>query len=213
MKLVEDKSVLNPNLIIITGEGRTELNVMRGLTEVYNGQDIVLLFPLSASYRRTGKKAIESIKIIPEMYKITSIIYIVDGDVFESSKLNEIKDYLNSIGVEVEKHILIQDAILFHCKYGNLRIKLYCIISGPNIFIEEEIAKFLNIKYGCDIDLSGTRDYEWKNEIKKRIKSTLREKKIRLENLLKHTGKKKLEIAFPNYCAVLKCIEENFKKK
>ena len=47
--------------------------------------------------------------------------------------------------------------------------------------------------------------------IMKRIQ-TLRENKIKLEELIRTTGKKKLEISFPNICAVLKKIEEDFNK-
>lgn len=211
MKLIEDRSGYSPKYFVITGEGRTELNVMRGLTQVYNGQELTLFFPLSSSSRRTGIKALNSIKRVPEIYGINSIIYIVDGDVFEGAITYKISNYLNSIGVDIEKVNSIQDAFLLNCRYGHHKIELFCIISGPTTFIEEEIAKLLSIKYGLDIDLSGMRDYEWKEKIKKVIKYELRERKVKIENLIKQTGKKKLEIAFPNFCAVLKWIENKTK--
>jgi len=211
MRLVEESKGFEPKYIIITGDGRRELNVLKGLTKVYNGDDIVLYFPFTPLFRKTGKKALDSIKTIPEKFGISSIIYIVDGDTFIDSFINEIQDYLRSIGIDIEDVNLIQKALFIKCKSGNHKITLYCIVSGPQTFIEEEIAQLINLKLGVEIDLSGTRDSTWRNRVKNDINQVLKEKGIeKLEFLIETTGKSKLEASFPNICAILKKIEEDF---
>lgn len=208
MRLVQDLKGLNPNYIIITGDGRREFNILRGLSEIYNGQDIILYFPFSPLFEKTGKKALDSIKILPGYYGISSIIYIVDGDTFKDSFNDEIQNYLRSIGIEIKNFTSIQNALLINCKCGSHNIVLYCIISGPKTFIEEEIVKLINLKWGEEIDLSGIRDPTWKKRVKKEVNQVLKEKKIKLESLIKETEKEKLETSFPNICAILKKIEE-----
>ena len=84
---------------------------------------------------------------------------------------------------------------------------MYCIVSGPTTFIEEEIVKLLNIKWGAKIDLSGEKNSEWKKRVKKEVDQTLKHNKKKLDILIEETDKKYLEKAFPNLCAVFKEIE------
>ena len=212
MRLVENLENVKPDYIIITGDGRRELYVLRGLTKVYNGHDIILYFPFTPVFRKTGKKALDSIKTISAKFGINSIIYIVDGEAFNNSFINEIQNYLRSIGIAIENVDLIQNALLIKCKSGNHNIKLYCIVSGPQMFIEEEIAQLLKLKFGEDIDLSGNRDSTWRKRVKDDIDRVLKKNRIKkLEKLIDTTSKKKLEASFPNICAVLKKIEEEHK--
>ena len=61
-----------------------------------------------------------------------------------------------------------------------------------------------------EIDLSGERDKNWKRRIKKDVKRIMRENRTNYEQLIRRTGTRKLEIAFPNLCSVFKKIEEDF---
>lgn len=212
MRLVEDLGKNNAQYLIITGDGRTELKVLRALSKKYNGKDLILFFPFPPRSRKTGLSALNSLKTYPNI-GINSFIFIVDGDNFEEvSADTKIQEHLTSIGIEVVKIILIQESLLINCKLGNKNIVLYCIISGPQTFIEEEIVKLIELKLGKKIDLSGKRDIDWKERVKKEVIKILRDNKIKLEELIRNTGKKKLELSFPNFCAVLKEIEENFTK-
>lgn len=212
MRLLEESKGIKPSFIVITGDGRRELYVLRGLTKVYNGDTITLYFPISPISRKTGKKALDSIKIIPGFYGISSIIYIVDGEAFNNSFLNEIQEYLIGIGIEIENVNPIQNALLIKCKYGNHKITLYCIVSGPQTFIEEEIVQLIYLKFGVTIDLSGNRDATWRKRVKFEVNQVLKEKGIKkLEKLIETTGRRKLETSFPSICAVLKEIEDGFR--
>jgi len=209
MRLVQDLYKLNPNFIIITGDGRRELHILRGLTKVYNGNDLILYFPFSVLPKKTGKSALDSIKTLANDYGFNSIIYIVDGDAFDEPADIEIQDYLNRIGIRIDNVNLIQSALIINCRLGNNHIRLYCIISGPRTFIEEEIANLINLKWGIEVDLTGSRDRDWKIRVKNEVIRILREKNIKIESLIESTGKTKLELAFPNICAILKKIEED----
>ena len=212
MRLVEDLGKNNAQYLIITGDGRTELKVLRVLSEKYDGNELILFFPFPPRPKKTGLSALNSLKLYSNI-GINSFIFIVDGDTFEESPADiKIQEHLNSIGIEIVKINLIQKAFLINCKLGNKNIVLYCIISGPQTFIEEELVRLIELKLEKKIDLSGKRDANWKERVKKEIIKILRDNKIKLDELIRNTGKKKLESSFPNFCAVLKKIEEDFNK-
>lgn len=208
MRLVEDLGKNIAQYLIITGDGRTELKVLRVLSEKYNGKDLILFFPFPPRSKKTGLSALNVLKIYSNI-GINSVIFIVDGDTFEEAPADfKIQEHLNSIGIEIVKINLIQDAFLINCKLGNKNIVLYCIISGPQTFIEEEVVKLIELKLEKKIDLSGKRDANWKERVKKEIIKILKENKIKLDELIRNTGKKKLESSFPNFCVYLKRLKK-----
>lgn len=211
MRVVEDLGKLEANYVVITGDGRTELKVLRGLSQKFNGHNLILFFPFSSLPRRSGLTALDSVRRYPSKYGYHSIIYIVDGDTFEDSDpIVKVPNYLNSRGIEILEVNPIQDAFIINCRFGNHEVVLYSIISGPLTFIEVEIAKLFELTLGVEIDLTGERDIQWKKRVKREVIQTLRENKIKLEQLIRSTRIENLEISFPNICAVLKKIEEDF---
>ena len=213
MNVIEDPKGFQPDYVVITGDGRTELHLMRVLPRKYNGVNLILFFPHIKRKRpkQTGLNELDVLKFYPGKYKILSFIYIVDGDTFpEGSADTKIQDYLRSIGININDITPIQDAYLIKCSFGPYNITLYCIILGPEIFIEEEIAVLIKLKLGVEIDLSGRRNIEWKVQVKKKINQILKANNVNLEHLIKETSKGKLEEAFPNLCAVFKKIEEEY---
>lgn len=210
MKLIEDRIDRKPNYIIFTGNGRTELQVLRALPEKYDGHELILFFPFPP---RSEKKGLAALDVIKDylFYGYNSFIFILDGDTFKGRPADEdIKDYLTGISIEIIDINQIHEAFLINCKSGNQEIVLYCIISGPQTFIEEEIVNLIKLTLKIEIDLSGERDNNWKRRIKKDVKRILRENRTNYEQLIRRTGTRKLEIAFPNLCSVFKKIEEDF---
>ena len=211
MRLVEDLGKLRAQFLIITGDGRNELKILRALPEKYNGYDLILFFPFPPRSRKTGLNALNTLKDY-KSDRINSIIYIVDGDTFEGESADvKIQKHLKSIGIDIINITPIRDAFLIKCTSGDQEIVLFCIISGPKTFIEEEIAKLIELKLRKKIDLSGNRDNNWKKRVKKDVIQTLRENKVKLEELIKNTGFMKVEASFPNICAVLKKIEDDYR--
>ena len=184
MNLVENLGTLKPDCIILTGDGRRELEVLRSLSKKYNGHDVILFFPFSPLPKKTGLNWLDALKTISIKYLIDSIIYILDGEFFEInvSHKDQIQNHLKSIGIQIVESTSIAEALLINCKCREQKITLYCIISGPTTFIEEEIAQLIELKLHIPIDLSGTRDNAWKVGIKSKINLILREKTQQLNN-------------------------------
>jgi hypothetical protein len=181
MRLVEDLGNNNAHFLIITGDGRTELKVLRALSEKFNGKDLILFFPFPPRSKKTGLSALNALKTYFNI-GITHFIFVVDGDTFEKEPADiKIQEHLKSIGIEIANISLVQGAFLINCKSGNKSIVLYCVIFGPKTFIEEELVKLIELKLEKKIDLSGKRDIDWKKRVKRVIIKTLRDNKIRLE--------------------------------
>ena len=200
---------LSPSYIIISGDRRNEFKILKELCREFNGQNKILWFPFTALSRKTGLSALNSIKLFPDL-GINSIIFIVGGEYIEDDATTEIQEHLQSIGVGIVDIKPIQEALLINCRFGNHDIILFCNISGPETFIEEEIVKLIELKLGVKIDLLGNRDRSWKEIIKVKINQVLKEKHTKLEQLMRSTGRNNLERAFPNICVVLRKIEEDF---
>jgi hypothetical protein len=85
---------------------------------------------------------------------------------------------------------------------------VYCIILGPEVFVEEEVARLVEFHLHVEINLSQKTEPVGRKSIKSQIKQVLRERGKTIEELILNTRKTKLEQIFPNICAVLKKIEE-----
>ena len=211
MNLIEvpPNEPFTPDYIVITGDGRMELKVLRGLCSKLNGLNISLFFPFNTRSGKTELSALNAVQLYSKRSRVNSMIFIVDGDTFagESAKI-EIKNYLISRGLEIIEITSINDALLIQCKYGDKDIIIYCVISGPEIFIEQEIARLLKICFGDKFNISTTLNNQTKKQFKKEIFNFLKKNKIKLENLIGKAGEAKLNEAFPNFYAVFKKIEE-----
>jgi len=156
--------------------------------------------------------ALDALPLYPHKFRIKSLIFILDGEHIKKNSLIEIKNYLKTLGVNIYEIESLQGAIQMKCKSGPYEILLYCIILGPEVFIEEEVAKLIELKLRITIDLSNKRESAGRKSIKNQIKKVLREKKTSLEKIIMESGIKTLETTFPNICTVLKKIEQEQKK-
>lgn len=211
MNLIEipTNESFQPDYIVITGDGRMELRVIRGFCNKLNGSRISIFFPFSTRSGKTGLSALDAVKLYSKRSRLNSMIYIVDGDTFsgKSAKV-EINNYLTSRGLKIISITQIIEALLIQIKYGDKEIIIYCIISGPEFFIEQEIAQLLKICYGYEFNISINCKDQTKKQFKKEIYNFIKKNKIKIENLIGETGEAKLEKAFPNYFAVFKKIEK-----
>lgn len=152
--------------------------------------------------------ALNAIPLYTKKYKINSIIFIVDGEHIKQDPSVEIRKHLESKGIGINEFIPLQGAFCIKCESGPYKLTLFCIILGPEVFIEEEVAKLIKVKMGVEIDLSRKRDSKGRKMVKGKIKQILRERDTSIEDLVRNTGKDALEKIFPNICTVLKKIEE-----
>lgn len=217
MKVIESEKILEGQIVnyaILIGDGKFDKELLSALLPKFNGPYPTIFFPMTFRTRLSGLKALKGIQLYCDFYKVYSFIYMVDRDFFDSddNPENEIQRYLSSdLGIGITEISSINKAIFIKCQYGHRQIDLYCIVSGPEIYIEEEIAKLLELTKGTIINLSGEKDIEWKKRIKRELMQALRKEGIKkIRTLIEPTSIKKLEKAFPNICAVLKKIEKDY---
>lgn len=190
---------------ITIGDGKFDGRVLSSLCRRFNGENPIIFHSNKIMSRKSGFSALNIIKFYPGDYGINSFIYIVDGEYIKNDAKAEICNYLRSL-VSLDSVTSIQSALLINCRTGPHAIVLYCIIAGPEIYIEEEIAVLLKVKLGIEINLNGNRDEQWKERVKGEVHKYL--KVHRIEKLIQETGISKLEKSFPNITAVIKRIEE-----
>ncbi len=209
MKLVDNLKGIESYYLIISGNGTfPERVIFKSLCKKFNGYDKAIFSINTPLKKQTGLAALNAIPLISKKFLINSIIFIVDGEHIKENARIEIKKYLETTGISINEFNPLEGAFLIKCKSGPYDITLFCIILGPEIFIEEEVAKLIELKLGVRIDLSGKGYSSGRKTIKNQIKQVLREKGKNLGELVITTSKSKLEEVFPNICAVLKKIEE-----
>ena len=209
MKVVDNIKGFESYYLIISGNGTfPESVIFKSLCKKFNGYDKAIFSINTPLKKQTGLAALNAIPLISKKFLINSIIFIVDGEHIKENARIEIKKYLETIGISINEFNPLEGAFLIKCKSGPYNITLYCIILGPEVFIEEEVAKLIELKLGVRIDLSGKGDSSGRKTIKNQIKQVLREKGKNIGELVVTTSKNKLEDVFPNICAVLKKIEE-----
>lgn len=209
MRLVESIKGIDSYYLIISGNGTfPESVIFKNLCKKFNGYDKAIFSINTPLKKQTGLDALNAIPLYPKKFRTNSIIFIVDGEHIKENAVIEIQEHLESKGISVIEVLPLQGAFLIKCKTGPYDVILFCIIGGPEVFIEEEVAKLVELKLGVKIDLSRKREPAGRKVIKKQIKKVLREKRKTIEELVRNTGITKLEEIFPNICAVLKKIEE-----
>ncbi len=209
MKVVDNLRGVESFYLIISGNGTfPESVILKSLCKKYNGFNKAIFYINPPIKKQTGLHALNAIPLFPKKFQISSIIFIIDGEHIKENASIEIKKYLETIGISINEFNPLEGAFLIKCKSGPYDITLFCIILGPEIFIEEEVAKLIELKLGVRIDLSGKGYSSGRKTIKNQIKQVLREKGKNLGELVITTSKSKLEEVFPNICAVLKKIEE-----
>ncbi|KKN18543.1 hypothetical protein LCGC14_0954680 [marine sediment metagenome] len=209
MKLVDNLKGIESYYLIISGNGTFPENVIfKNICKKFNGHDKAIFYVNTPIKKQTGLNALNSLSLFPRKFKINSIIFIVDGEHIKENAMIEIKTHLKSKGIEINEFDPLQGAFLIKCKSGPYDIILFCIILEPEVFIEEEVAKLIELRLDVKIDLSRKKEPAGRKSIKNQIKQVLRKKGKTIEELVSNTGKTKLEQTFPNICAVLKKIEE-----
>lgn len=209
MRLVDNLGGIESYYLVISGNGTfPEKVILKNLCRKYNGHGNAIFYISTPLKKQTGLNALNAISLYPKKFQINSIIFIVDGEHIKENARIEIIEHLKSIGIGITEIMSLQRAILIKCKSGPDDIILFCIILGPEVFIEEEVAKLIKLKLGVKIDLSRKREPNGRKTVKNQIKQVLREKGKTIEELVNSTEKIKLEQTFPNICAVLKKIEE-----
>jgi hypothetical protein len=210
LKLVDDEKGLKLRHVILNGDGNfPEKMILEIICEKYNGNENIILYPRKEIKRQSGVGALGAIKTLG-VRRYNNFIFIVDGEHIEEDPKSEIKRKLSSIGIACGDEIIpLQDAFLIQCRTGPHEFYLYCIIWGPDVCIEEEVARFIELKLNIRVNIpEGSKDARWRKELKQEIDSIIGRRELKRQ--LKEANIMMLENSFPSICAVLKFVERNF---
>ena len=205
MKLIEDKEPGNYLIFIATGDGRTELHVLRALSKIYDGSKRIY-FPKSSRKRKTGLSVLDIIAnsaINAEKY-----LLILDREHILKDCETEVKERLGKMNLkdaEIEVTVNEGNAKLcaVRCKRGSKEITAYIAISGKERKIEENVANLIELEYGDKI-----------NPEKEDVKTYLKRKRIKdIETFIKkshrNSGKRNIKRAFPHIAKILEELEKS----
>lgn len=194
MKIIEEilEEPKNNFLTVITGNGKTDLYILEGFANKFNGLEKIIWNPRRIlKTRESGLKALNVLRVLISKYKLKNFLYLVDREHVKDHE--DIRRYLNK---EVQMRNLSIDEYIIHGNYGSHYVKIYAVIFGKNKNIEEEIADLIKELYGENI----------KPE-KKEIKNFLKKQGIWYSELIEKANKKQLNNAFPNLTKVIERIE------
>ncbi len=208
MKLIEEEKPDKYVAFIATGDGRTELHVLRSLSKVYDGTKKIY-FPKIPGKRKTGLSILDILK--DSEIKARSYLFILDLEhvsVNEKEVIETIKKRLNEMnlrGIEIDTLVDAENARLYliRCKRGSKALPIYVAISGKKKKIEENIAHLIELEYGDEIEPE-----------KGEIKGYLKRKRIKdIETFIKkshrNSGKRNIKRAFPHIAKILEELEKS----
>lgn len=201
MKILRDPQN-DMDYFVITGDDGREFAVLSGICCKYREKERTLWFPVKGMVKRTGLTALNAVKVIPDDFNMEKIIYTVDRDVIEGDIESEIIEKLKSIGIEILDVRQMESSCIIECKLGAHEITLYCIVSGIDVCIEEQIVELLHEKHGIEIDTSGEKNSVWKKNLKRRMLDGLNHKDLTIEELISTSGIEYIKSIFPNFCTI-----------
>ncbi len=207
MRLVDDQLGYETNHIIINGNGQyPDFFILKRICEIYNGSDKIIVFPRTPLKNHSGLSALQKIhRYLDRGFR--NLIFIADREHIIEDANVEIKNQL--VGINILDETYFQDAFLLECKLAHRNFNLFCNISGLTNCIEEELLKLIEIQLNIHIELPPVRkDGNWRTQLKTEIKRHTNRKEIK--KLIKESGQRKLESAFPNICAIFREIERSY---
>lgn len=210
MRLIRDIRELEaqrPDILVLTGNGKTETRILSALCEKYDGKAKFLWFPetpIRRGLKETGFKALHAIGVYLTKYKVKRFLFLVDREHFKGIKQKEqeaIAGYLErglKAKIETACEYMPRKMFITRGHLGYLPFDIYTVIFGATSNIEEETSELIRLKFGTQI-----------NPNKAEINRFLKKKGKELESLIRGAAKKHLEKAFPGLCSALKKMEEN----
>ncbi len=209
MKLLDDQIGIKTRYIIINGNGRyPDYSILHRICEKYNGQEKIIIFPRTPFKNYRGLSALQNIKsYLGRGFR--NFIFIVDREHISQDAYDDIKN--NLIGIEILDKDPIQDTFLLRCKKGNTEFNLFCSISGLTNCIEEGLKELIESQINISINVPPIEsNANWRNSLKNALDTQVGRRRIK--SIIKQSGLRKLESAFPNLCAIFKNIEENYEE-
>jgi len=186
-------------ILAITGDGTTEFNILNEFARKYNGHSKLIYFPKTpmknprkrVQERIAGLAILNVIKTTVSKYGIENYIFLVDREYIQND--DDIVRYLSRNKIITN---ILRDDIIISGRYGSHNIKIFCVVSGRETKIEENIADLIRIRFNQNI-----------NPTKSSIKQFCRENYTDVKNLISEATRDQLEQAFPELSRAMRYIE------
>ena len=174
--------------IVLTGDGRDDLRVLKYCSRIYNGEK-TLWYPGISTPQRTTIKALRAVKVCVENYRIMYYLFLIDREHLENGKEEEtIKKVLIKEGFRDVEITQLNSLFLVKCLLGSHRIIIYVVVMGSEKCIEEEIAELIKLELGTSVSPE-----------KSKIRSVLRSHGMDIENLLRNARRSNLKKSIPYF--------------
>ena len=201
-----------------TGNGTDEFYILKAIAEKYNGK-LTLWFPKSPPMgRKTGLAVLDSINTIVNKYsKICDFLFLIDREYIGQDMKKKNRDKLNNEYIKkmiekqlLNKHLQIHEidnntpngTFIIKGNLGPHILRIYIIVNGIDLKIEEEISKLIELEKGRII-------LPEKNKIKSYFEETFHTRSIGkgTGKLIGISKKSNLQMSFSGLTFVLNKIE------
>ena len=192
-------------LYIATGDGRTELWVLRALVDL-GAVNRNVCFPKTPipgknKERKTGLSVLKVLR--STLIKTEKYLIIVDKEYWGNSTEEDVRKMLKGMNmrdIEISSKVNAEFAKLYliECKRGSKPIIAYLAISGKEKKIEENIAHLIELQYKDKIEPK--KEDIWGYMRSKRIKN--------IEDLIRRSHKKNINRALPQFTTVFSELSE-----
>lgn len=200
------------NILVLTGNGKTEARILSALCQKYNGKAEFLWFPevpIRRGLKETGFKPLHAIRVYLTKYKLKRFLFLVDREHLKRVKRKRRRKQKEQEAVNARLKKELKAKIETTCEYlpgkafttkaylGNHPFEVCTVILGITAKVEEEISELIRLKFQIQVDPD-----------KAEIDRFLKKRGKRLEDIIEETSKGYLEKAFPGLCSALKKMEE-----
>lgn len=211
MRMVDEaKNVDKRSLVaVLTGDGKTELRILKVLAKIYNGNSRTLYYPNPPPTFRTKKgfSVLDAIKIYLSSYGVEKTLCLIDREYLrcENREINIqiIRRAFGEYGISVQ-HIEELDAsgeiaLILHCELtGQRNLVSYLAVIGKQRHIEEDLAELIHLEFGVEI-----------RSEKRAIHTFLKGHRLTIESFIEGANRANIAQAFPSLDRIMREIEEN----
>lgn len=206
----EVKDVDKHSLIaVLTGDGRTELDVIKALAERHDGNTRFFFLPSPPFAFRTGTglSALKAIKTYLSQYGVAHSLCLIDKEYLRNMSREAIIETV--IAAFGEYGITVQNteslptsggvALILHGEMAGRRALVsYLVVSGRQRCIEEDLAELIRLELDEDVLPE-----------KRAIRRVLRRHRTNISMLIEGASNENLAHAFPSLDRIMRNIEEN----
>ena len=211
MRMVDEvKNVDKHSLIaILTGDGKTELRILKVLAKIYNGNSRILYYP-NPPPTFSGKKGFSVLgatKIYLSCYGVDHTICLIDREYLRSenreTNIQIIERTFGEYGISVqhteELDASWEVALVLQCELtGRRSLVTYFAVIGKHTRIEEDIAELIRLEFGEEI-----------RPDKRTIHNFLKGHRMDIETFVEGANRANVAQAFPSLDRIMRVIERN----